>query len=643
MTNKQQWRFPPNNGGIGQGFNDGALDHFKGHRLSSMVREVIQNSLDARRDSNQPVKICIEIKRIPRSECPEVNFIKRHIESSLEMAQEQNLPDVEKFYKNSLTRISDDSEVRFLAIHDYNTTGLEGPLDRSTGSWYALVKGSGISQKSAGSLGSFGHGSKAPFTLSAIRSIFYLSYVAGPLGLEKRFQGKSILQSHSDPDSDDGSQTQGTGFYGWSTNCHPLTNEQIPTWADQIRSVKFHESGTTILIPHYQLTEDEEPEIAITVIANFFYAIMEGHLEIEIGNETTLNKTNIFEKYSEYENRLEHEQSEIDIDRIRENFLSLTAITKSTEQGIQEVPEMGSFRWYIRVDDNLERFRVALARQNGMLIRHNPKSLERFPLKKPFEMFVCVEGSAGSDLLKRVENPTHDDFEFARIEDPSDRDVALKNYIKLTKKIREIIDRFASIDSEDEILDDTLNNLFSSISESATPGESNERSTVIVIRQGAFQFRQKTDTSKHGDEGTGITGGQGHRGGSGKKLTEGGSIPGPGKGKVTGSTKKSTSSQKFVPLQNLRIIANVKEPEKIRIIFDNPGEGEAELVLLRVGEEGSERVRILGPDGEETEQWVVELGEEPRQQLDLIVATGEHILDYALEARHAIKEEEADA
>ena len=51
------WNFPPNNDGIAAGANDGAIDAFAGKRLSSVVREVIQNSLDAKKYGDQPVNI----------------------------------------------------------------------------------------------------------------------------------------------------------------------------------------------------------------------------------------------------------------------------------------------------------------------------------------------------------------------------------------------------------------------------------------------------------------------------------------------------------------------------------------------------------------------------------------------------------
>ena len=40
-----RWCFPPNNFGLAAGVNDGAMDAFAGARLSSVVREIIQNSL----------------------------------------------------------------------------------------------------------------------------------------------------------------------------------------------------------------------------------------------------------------------------------------------------------------------------------------------------------------------------------------------------------------------------------------------------------------------------------------------------------------------------------------------------------------------------------------------------------------------
>ena len=55
------WHFPPTNGGRVDGFNDPGIAHFKGSPYSSLARETIQNSLDARATSDQPVHVSFEM------------------------------------------------------------------------------------------------------------------------------------------------------------------------------------------------------------------------------------------------------------------------------------------------------------------------------------------------------------------------------------------------------------------------------------------------------------------------------------------------------------------------------------------------------------------------------------------------------
>ena len=42
-----QWRFPSNDHGENKGINDSGIAEFKGNPLSSLAREICQNSLDA--------------------------------------------------------------------------------------------------------------------------------------------------------------------------------------------------------------------------------------------------------------------------------------------------------------------------------------------------------------------------------------------------------------------------------------------------------------------------------------------------------------------------------------------------------------------------------------------------------------------
>ena len=57
------WQFPRNEAGEHEGPNDAGITHFMNSRKDSVIRETIQNSLDARLDLSKPVKVKFEISR----------------------------------------------------------------------------------------------------------------------------------------------------------------------------------------------------------------------------------------------------------------------------------------------------------------------------------------------------------------------------------------------------------------------------------------------------------------------------------------------------------------------------------------------------------------------------------------------------
>ena len=175
---KAKWYFPDSGGGLAAGFNDSGIDTFKGHRLSSLVREIVQNSLDAGLMKTEPVTVAFNIISLDKREVTEVSELEEHLNQAKATAQMQNLAPAVDFYDRAIKLINNQNKINFLCIHDSNTTGLTGPLTGPNGAWFALTKGAGLSQKtSASSLGSFGHGSKAPFANSNVRALFYLNCI----------------------------------------------------------------------------------------------------------------------------------------------------------------------------------------------------------------------------------------------------------------------------------------------------------------------------------------------------------------------------------------------------------------------------------------------------------------------------------
>jgi hypothetical protein len=629
------WLFPDNGGGSAAGFNDGAMDHFKGQRLSSVVREVVQNSLDARRDPNSPVRIHFFQEELDSDQCPEVTSLNTHVISAKETAEKQDLAHAVTYYDHAIKKLKS-GKVQFLCIHDMNTHGLTGSLTGPGGAWFALTKGAGLSQKiSDGSLGSFGHGSKAPFALSDIRTVFYFTEIEKQDGLERRFQGKSILQSHIN--SDTGKMTQGTGFFGHDEECAPLIDEEIPMWAVNFRDNGHDGLGTSIYIPHTFYQEGLYPETAITIIANYYFAIASGNLEVNIGNEYVLTKETVAATYKELKEILPEEQDEIDIDYIYECFKSVETIVSPTETGEQEIPNFGLVKWYLRVADDIDWRGVAIARQNGMLITRKPPNLLRFSKVKNFDLFVCILGNKGSELLKLIENPQHDNFQFERIDDPDERDKSKRRYRVFSNKIREMIARYAGIDGTDEMILDDLSDLFSEISESSTDKQgSRERSNTIQLSLGSFHFRPPPVAPRQsvpGTESESEIDGAGQIGGDGKDIRPGGDNPDiNGTTKLHGSadtTPKKDGGERY-RLENLRMRPLSGDGAKALVFFDAPATGRFALEIQKSGEIGTDHVDLVLEDGSVTKSIIVEITLGNRESVALEFS--EPKLDHAIEA-----------
>jgi len=596
------WHFPPNNGGLAAGANDGAIDAFAGARLSSVVREVIQNSLDAKKVNSEPVKLHFSRKMISQKEFLGFSSISNHIEKSKEMAEKQELGEVIKFYDHGLSQIQKSNEVNIFCIHDYNTRGLTGPIDEPYGPWFAITKGAGISQKSSlGSLGSFGHGSKAPFAFSDTRTVFYLTKIDTKNGVEERFQGKSILQTHEHP-SEPGIYTQGTGFFGHIDGLRPLISDDIPNWAQTLRKEVTNQTGTSIYVPYTTYNPELYPETVITIIANFFYAIHSGKLEVTVGDEL-INAKNLKTKYYEHQAKMDYEQDEIDIKAIEECFKSAKTVLEYDYHNAQEIPGFGKILWWMRLTEEVSSRTVGIARNSGMLITRRPIQLERFKGVKNFDLFVCVVGNKGSDLLKTLENPTHDNFEFDRIKIESSRKEAQRKYKIFSTRVREVIQKFAAIDTTQEEDLDVLSFLFNNISEETSEAsEKTERGGKLRILAGPTS--NGLQRSKSGSELEYITDAfsRGITGGGRDEIPKGGNIP-----DVNGSTLiKGKPNQtdgkdggKTFNLSNLRIAHSRSHDKKAKLFFDSPVTGEFRLSIKAVGEHGSEKLPLVA-DGQNT-------------------------------------------
>src|ERR1700739_2608455 len=67
-----KWIFAKNEGGREGGFHDAGVETFKGNFDRYLARELIQNSLDARRDKTKPVRVTFDLLEIDRTDLPDI-------------------------------------------------------------------------------------------------------------------------------------------------------------------------------------------------------------------------------------------------------------------------------------------------------------------------------------------------------------------------------------------------------------------------------------------------------------------------------------------------------------------------------------------------------------------------------------------
>ncbi|MFI3329917.1 MAG: hypothetical protein R3Y05_05490, partial [bacterium] len=205
------WNFPNNNGTITKGISDAGIETFKGNLLTSLAREICQNSLDAKRVGQSVVKVEFKNHYIIPSKFPGIEDFKE-VFNNLDRYWSKNSPPAKTFLNRAKLLLKSNS-ISVLRVSDYNTTGLSDPYGNSSNSlWHNITKVDGGSTKSSDKAGGFGIGKNAPFANSSFRTVFYRTLNENN---EKAIQGISRLPSFPiDFDRVNETMTLGLGYYG---------------------------------------------------------------------------------------------------------------------------------------------------------------------------------------------------------------------------------------------------------------------------------------------------------------------------------------------------------------------------------------------------------------------------------------------
>ena len=408
-----EWRFPSNDYGENKGINDSGVAMFRGTPLTSLAREICQNSLDATAGG----KVRIEFNKfsIASNDLPGKADLEDTFHRCLNFWSGQKAQATKEFFTNAIKKISNDT-CDVLRISDFNTTGLTGSREEINTDWTNLTKSSGASDKKGTAGGSFGIGKYAPFACSDFSTVFYSTY---DINNERAFQGVSRLVTFTRKDEQN---TQGTGYYGEDKNT-PVY-EELKLDPNFVRKEK--EFGTDIFIAGYKYGgENWKKDIIVSILDGFLGAIWHERLEVVVG-DVELDKKKLDSIIEIYRD---------DLTGYTEKYYEVL-VSNNTIWYKEDFLKMGEIELGLLLGDQDYPNRIAMIRQTGMKIMDK----DRLPGHVPFAGIMFINGDMINERLRLIENPEHTKWEPERSKNPIQEKQlikALNDFIK--SKIEELI------------------------------------------------------------------------------------------------------------------------------------------------------------------------------------------------------------
>lgn len=428
----KKWRFIPNQNSTIVGINDAGIETFTANMNKSLVREIIQNSLDAIvPESKGPVCVEFNLFSVERSMIPDVDNLQEAIKKCLDSNKDE--PDAFKFFNNAYELLSM-KNIDILRISDHNTSGLEGSDTCEKGtSWSRLVKENGSSNKGQNSGGSFGIGKSAAFACSDLRTVFYSS--VDTHNLKSNF-GVAKLVSFQDE------------TMGWTTGIGYYSEDEkfvaIPEVANFDSNYSRTDSGTDIYILGMHNSKEFRNVFVQAVLLDFLVSLVKGKLVVKIQDEI-INKETLPKYISEL--------NPYDDENIKA-LLDYYHLLTSADPKILKIPldinvygkaydfQNGECTLYLKESEGYNR-KILVTRSAGMRILEQ----NRISGSIEFTGVLLIEGAKMNETFKAMEVPSHDAWEPGRCRGQEKYYTAvlngLKRYMKDTVK-----DNFGKINTD---------------------------------------------------------------------------------------------------------------------------------------------------------------------------------------------------
>lgn len=399
-----------------------------------LVRETLQNPLDARGSADDQVRVSYRIVEVAlaTSKLAQALFSSTwKVHASGGSLLQQPLP----------------ATARFLLIEDFGTTGLEGAftdssVDGSSENWNAFWFREGEGAKHARANGGAGQGKITLYLASEVRTVIALTHRKSDRkellfgcsrflrnyrldGTKERWAKEARWGSESDP----------------AEQAAPITDEKlIAAVKEELGLRRTDQPGTSFIVPLPQsnLTEDG---IRAAVVNEFFFAISRDRLEVEVGDQI-LDSTSVLvaaqelgEKsrqslaYREFLRSAASKSKSKPLATAKSGWHKVfdeTAFDVGEMTVLKDTFELGApvtvdlpltikkkkghqlptvFRVFLQSDDELDRSEELFIRQD--LAIDGEKKLKAVRAAQPVMALTFIDHPDLSDFLVCAEEPTH--------------------------------------------------------------------------------------------------------------------------------------------------------------------------------------------------------------------------------------------
>lgn len=431
LTNLQNYAF------------DEVLERFFKFGIEGLIRENIQNSLDAHQENDQPVRIAIRLGELKRSDIPGLDELEEHI---------QSLKGYNDYTRNTIQHMKDilskkALSIPYLSMEDANTKGLKGSGEgysrNNPNQYQAYAYSRGMhfndnEDKKVIKGGSFGVGKIASNAASDIYTMFFANHDAtghATLGgsihlIEHRYQG------------------QGYRAHGFFTD---IQEDLYKPYENAGFSEVFQKEtqGLKIIIPFLRDGFANKYKIVRAVIDSFLLAIYRGELEVEV-EDKSINQGNLLSYLND-----DAYYAFDDLDTmIREDEVYTPLYYQTLDEHyfkeISVFDKLGSeyrFDLYFQYDELIPKGVTGIFRNIGMKI-------EDFKVKsnvmKPYNAMLIPKGKHEDKFLKLLENESHTELSYESIKDKSASDNARYFINQIHKVMSQTISDFIDAQTPSE-------------------------------------------------------------------------------------------------------------------------------------------------------------------------------------------------